>query len=78
MEERPDLPACKGTPVHLDFEMPEEITHKPTSEWRCTGHVVHVQSNCFPQGTTCVGVGFDCYEVLQFVRTPANQVSQLK
>jgi len=27
-----DLPVCKGTPVQLDFEMPEEITHKPTSE----------------------------------------------
>ena len=73
-----DLPLCKGTPVHLAFEMPEEITHKPTSEWRCTGHVVHVQPTCSPQGTTCVGVGFDCYEVLQLVRTSANQVSQLK
>ena len=62
-----DLLLCKGTPVHIAFEMPEEITHKPTSEWRCTGHVVHVQPNCSPQGTICVGVGFDCYEVLQLV-----------
>jgi hypothetical protein len=59
-----DLPLCKGTPVHLAFEMPEQITHKPTSEWRCTGHVVYVQPNGAPQGATCVGVGFDCYEVL--------------
>jgi hypothetical protein len=73
-----DLPLCKGTPVHLAFEMPEEITHKPTSEWRCTGHVVHVQPNGSPQGATCVGVRFDCYEVLQLVRPSVNQVSQLK
>ena len=73
-----DLPLCKGTPVHIAFEMPEEITHKPTSEWRCTGHVVHVQPNCSPQGATCVGVRFDCYEVLQLVPPSVNQVSQLK
>ncbi len=71
-----DLPLCKGTPVHLAFEMPEEITHKPASEWRCTGHVVHVQPNGSPQGATCVGVGFDCYEVLQLVRPSVNQISQ--
>jgi hypothetical protein len=59
-----DLPLCKGMPVHLTFEMPEEITHKPASEWRCTGHVVHVHPNSSPQGANCVGVGFDCYEVL--------------
>jgi hypothetical protein len=59
-----DLPLCKGMPVHLAFEMPEEVTHKPASEWRCTGHVVHVEPNSSPQGATCVGVGFDCYEVL--------------
>jgi hypothetical protein len=73
-----DLPLCKGTPVHLAFEMPEEITHKPTSEWRCTGHVVYVQPNASPQGATCVGVRFDCYEVLHLVRPSVNQVSQLE
>src|SRR5882762_1284114 len=74
-----DLPLCKGTPVHLAFEMPEEVTHKPTSEWRCTGHVVYVQPkpNGSPQGATCVGVGFDCYEVLQLVRS-VNQDSQME
>ena len=72
-----DLPLCKGTPVHLAFEMPEEVTHKPASEWRCTGHVVHVRRNGSPQGATCVGVGFDCYEVLQLVRPSVNQVSRL-
>jgi hypothetical protein len=63
--------------VHLVFEMPEEVTHKPTSEWRCTGHVVHVQPNSSPQGATCVGVRFDCYEVFRPVRRTVNEVSQL-
>ena len=71
-----DLPLCKGTPVHLVFEMPEEITHKPSSEWRCTGHVVHVEPNSSAQGAICVGVGFDCYEVLLPVRSSVSQVSE--
>jgi hypothetical protein len=71
-----DLPLCKGTPVHLAFEMPEQVTHKPASEWRCTGHVVHVHPSSSPQGANCVGVGFDCYEVLLSVRPSVNQVSQ--
>src|SRR3981081_24082 len=58
-----DLALSKGTPVHLVFEMPEEVTHKPASEWRCTGHVVYVQPNSSPRSETCAGVGFDCYEV---------------
>jgi hypothetical protein len=69
-----DLPLCKGTPVHLAFEMPAEVTHKLASEWRCTGHVVHVQPNSSPQGATRVGVRFDCYEVLL---PSVSQVSQL-
>jgi hypothetical protein len=72
-----DLPLCNGTPVHLAFEMPEQVTHKPASEWRCTGHVVHVQPNGSAQGANCVGVGFDCYEVLLPVRPSVHQVSQL-
>jgi hypothetical protein len=59
-----DLPLCEGVPVQLVFEMPEEVSHKPTSQWLCTGHVVHVQRGGSPQARTCVGVRFDCYEVL--------------
>ena len=70
-----DLPLCKGTPVHLVFEMPEEVTHKPASEWRCTGHVVHVQPESSSHGANYVGVGFDCYEVLLPVRPSVSQVS---
>ena len=68
-----DLPLRNGTPVHLVFEMPEEVTHKPASEWRCTGHVVHVVSNGSPHGATCVGVRFDCYEVVLPLRPPVKQ-----
>jgi hypothetical protein len=60
-----DLPLCKGTPVHLAFVMPEEVTNKPASEWRCTGHVVYVQPKSSQKSAICVGVGFDCYEVLR-------------
>jgi len=63
----------KGTPVHLVFAMPEEVTHKPASEWRCTGHVVHVQLYSSPQGATCAGVRFDCYEVLIPLRPSVKQ-----
>ena len=73
-----DLPLRMGTPVHLTFEMPEEVTHKPVSEWRCTGHVVYVQPNGYTQGATRVGVGFDCYEVLLLDRPSATKVSQLE
>jgi hypothetical protein len=72
-----DLPLRKGTPVHLAFVMPEEVAHRPASEWHCTGHVVHVQPSSSPQGANCVGVGFDCYEVLLPLRPSVNQVSQL-
>lgn len=70
-----DLPLRKGTPVHLAFVMPEAVAHKPASEWRCTGHVVHVQSISSPHGANCVGVGFDCYEVLLPVRQREFQES---
>lgn len=63
--------------MYLVFEMPEEVTHKPASEWRCTGHVVRAQPNSSPPGATCVGVRFDCYEVFLPVRPSVNEVSQL-
>jgi hypothetical protein len=63
-----NLPLREGMPVQVTFEMPEEITHKPAAEWRCTGHVVHVEPSnsrqSSQQSMIRVGVGFDCYEVL--------------
>jgi hypothetical protein len=45
--------------------MPEEITGKPTTEWRCSGRVVRLQPVDTPQGKTGVGVEFDYYEILR-------------
>lgn len=63
----------KGSAVQLTFEMPEEVSKRAPSEWRCTGHVVHVQPNLSPQGAICVGVAFDCYEVLPLAQTSAGK-----
>jgi hypothetical protein len=43
--------------------MPEEITDEPSTEWRCTGHVVRVERVDSTKGKLGVGVQFDCYEV---------------
>ena len=43
--------------------MPEEIIGEPTSEWRCTGHVVRTEAIQAAGGKLGVGVQFDCYEV---------------
>lgn len=53
----------EGEAVEIFFNMPEEIIGEPTSEWRCTGHVVRVERKEEPSGKLGVGVQFDCYEV---------------
>jgi len=53
----------KGETVEVLFDMPEEIVGEPTSEWRCTGHVVRVEEINTAGGKRGVGVQFDCYEV---------------
>ena len=53
----------KGETVEVLFNMPEEIVGEPTSEWRCTGHVVRVEEINTAGGKQGVGVQFDCYEV---------------
>lgn len=64
-----NLPLREGTPVQVVFEMPEEVTHEPASEWRCSGHVVHVRPGWGQQEEICVGVAFDCYEVFPLDQT---------
>jgi hypothetical protein len=56
--------------VEVFFNMPQEIIEQPTSEWRCTGHVVRVESLEGSGGKLGVGVQFDCYEVSK--STPAD------
>ena len=53
----------KGETVEVLFNMPREIVGEPSSEWRCTGHVVRVEDINTPSGKQGVGVQFDCYEV---------------
>ncbi|HXN51508.1 MAG TPA: PilZ domain-containing protein [Candidatus Acidoferrum sp.] len=53
----------KGETVEVYFNMPEEIVGEPTTEWRCTGHVVRVEETNTSGGKQGVGVQFDCYEV---------------
>jgi hypothetical protein len=53
----------EGETVEVFFDMPEEIIGEPTSEWRCTGHIVRVEENDSADGKLGVGVQFDCYEV---------------
>ena len=63
-------PIREGETVEILLDMPEEITDEPTSEWRCTGHVVRVQRVDSSRGKLGVGVQFDCYEVSR-ARLPA-------
>lgn len=62
-----DAPPAIGSALDILVKMPEEITCKPTTEWRCTGHVVRLEPTKTPPGKFGVGVGvqFDCYEILR-------------
>jgi hypothetical protein len=59
-----DSPIAIGTAVEILLKMPQEITGKPTTEWRCTGHVVRLQPVDASRSRLGVGVQFDCYEIL--------------
>ncbi|MGB9466767.1 MAG: PilZ domain-containing protein [Candidatus Acidiferrum sp.] len=58
-----DSPIREGETVEILLKMPEEITDEPTTEWRCTGHVVRVERVDSSRGKLGIGVQFDCYEV---------------
>lgn len=60
-----DAPLAIGSVLEILLRMPEEITGKPTMEWRCTGHVVRLEPIEPPRGKQGVGVQFDCYEILR-------------
>jgi len=63
----------QGETVEVFFNMPQEIIGEATSEWRCTGHVVRVES-LNDSGKLGVGVQFDCYEVSK--STPADVATE--
>jgi Tfp pilus assembly protein PilZ len=60
-----DEPLAIGSAVEILLKMPEEVTGKPTTEWRCTGHVVRLEPVDTPRGKLGVGVKFDCYEIMR-------------
>ena len=60
-----DVPLAIGSAVEILLKMPEEITGKLATEWRCTGHVVRLQPVDIPWRKLGVGVQFDCYEILR-------------
>lgn len=64
-----DMLLHEGEVVELTLNMPEELTGKPATEWRCTGHVVYVQPSSSTSGALVVGVQFDCYEISRAVKT---------
>jgi hypothetical protein len=59
-----DSPMAIGTAVEILLKMPQEITGRPTAEWRCTGHVVRLQPVDASRSQLGVGVQFDCCEIL--------------
>ena len=60
-----DSPLTIGSAVEILLKMPEEITGKPTTAWRCTGHVVRLEPIDTTHSKLGVGVRFDCYEILR-------------
>jgi hypothetical protein len=60
-----DLSLSVGTVVEVRLNMPEEITGEPTSEWCCTGHIVHSEPLHGSRGKQGMGVQFDCYQILR-------------
>jgi hypothetical protein len=70
-----DSPIREGETVEILLKMPEELTNEPTTEWRCTGHVVRVRRVDSSRGTLGVGVQFDCYEVSRAEISPSAAAS---
>ena len=60
-----DLPIAIGSAVEILLRMPEQLTGKPATEWRCAGHVVRIEPVDTPRGKLGVGVEFDYHEILR-------------
>jgi hypothetical protein len=72
-----DAPIREGETVEILLKMPEELTSEPTTEWRCTGHVVRVGKVDSARCNVGVGVQFDCYEVSRTEIAPTAGASGL-
>jgi hypothetical protein len=49
-----DAPLVIGSAVEVLLKMPEEISGRPTTEWRCTGQVVRLEPVDTPRGKSWV------------------------
>lgn len=65
---------AEGEIVEILLKMPEEISGEPTTEWRCTGHVVRVEPAKFPRGKCGVGIHFYCYEASRVDQPDRSQI----
>ena len=65
-----------GEIIEILFKMPEEVSGQPTTEWRCTGHVVRIEPPNMPKGKFGVGIQFYCYEASRVDRPLVPQVSR--
>ena len=61
-----DCRLAKGEIIEVLLKMPEEVTGQPTTEWRCTGHVVRTEHVDSPKDKFGIGVHFYCYEASRF------------
>jgi PilZ domain len=55
-------PVQKGLAVRLSFEMPEEVSGVPATQWNCAGEVVRVESSKTP-GKVGVGIRIDHWKL---------------
>ena len=72
-----DSPVPTGMALQVRFEMPEEVTGSPTTEWKCTGQVVRVEPARTSTRKIGVGVRIDYYEVLRKEKAGSEQTGIL-
>src|SRR5260370_2892588 len=61
-----DVPLVIGSAVEILLIMPQEISRKPTTDWRCAGHVVRFQPRNAGGGE--LGIEFYHYPTFQSTR----------
>jgi len=61
-----DRRLAEGEIIEVLLKMPEEVTGQPTTEWRCTGHVVRTEHVDSCKDKFGIGVHFYCYEASRF------------
>jgi hypothetical protein len=62
------FPLQTGSALEIVLRMPQEVTGRPSADWRCTGRVVRVEPVDDDPGKFGIGVQFDCYEILDSKR----------